>query len=788
MAGVVELGCAAGLFSYGWWHVTSAKWSKERKKLSMVSQLYREVLKSELNPSRPRASMASPPSGADSSAAAALSAVQHWQVVRAAAKGDPGSSSAPSCHVGIMKVNACGDGPPPTDAESAVCEEFKPWLLVAAGGSVQTEEVARRLELCRQLLMRPESLDGSFVQLMASVSQHLDALSDRHAGAVRTCAIEISRLLARGRQFVDSTMPVFLFGLPDAFSSEPPPHLTAELLAASAGTLGDRPSSPGSDPFANFWRTPIGGFLQEVFSTAHFLELWEPLGASASSENSGARRRRMEANRKKDHNYVEEKWLALTTSVPLQSGSGICDLFWNAKNSDLQLVYFDLFKQMDNFILFLSSFMVYKRMANIAGDAAMSKLRTGLHHLLRELEHSLMQVRQGAARVADEAKHTAAELAMSAATPSGRRLDWIERMQHIDEITIDKAFQGAMESIQELRFLSSEARQPALHRACKRSLVQLADITESSAFRARCQHALPAMAEPDLTAVDDEPEEGVLLALPAPPAGEAIEAVPSEGAVWSVERQFVADDADVVGRPELIDPKALSGGSRGFAIVGEAVSKLNAGVIECPNDFCIVGVPEVDGGGSGEGSTAEEEIVALIVLYKRGARNAAMSSLGLTDAAEVAEEAIVDTPEEPQEDLPCGQDLDFPEPRSVPLAEEDTFYEVLLMSVSPFFGGGDVDILTRGQAVVLLERTGLGGADVQTVLDQGLASMRKGKRDMVDCPALKRIGREVATLQAIAHHAGSPASAPTHGENTALLPELRGISWDGRRIRVLETF
>eukprot|EP00913_Durusdinium_trenchii_P025152 g23611.t1 len=82
------------------------------------------------------------------------------------------------------------------------------------------------------------------------------------------------------------------------------------------------------------------------------------------------------------HSWVD----ALDEGEDLALGSGIHQLFRSKSSREVQQQYLDLYKQLDNLIKFLSMVAHYRRLANIAGDAAMYHLRSTLHHLLQEIE------------------------------------------------------------------------------------------------------------------------------------------------------------------------------------------------------------------------------------------------------------------------------------------------------------------------------------------------------------------------------------------------------------------
>lgn len=711
------------LAGLGWlgWQVTTRRWQKERERLSVVLRIHRQVMRCELRANRPPCRAAAPPVGADASAAAALAGVQRWQDAHrgasSAASATSPQAAAPSCAVGMVKVAGCTGGAvgcaggPLVDAETAICEELKPWLLSAASGAAAPAEVGARLEFCRQLLMRPENFpDASFLKLIATVCSHLEELSERVAGAVRTCAVELGRLIALGRQMVDISMPILALALTDVVGDGELPRLTADYLCTSF--------APGhqADILTPLWQSEAGSILRALLETPHFHEL---RGQSVAATRPAGRRSAVQGVKEKvlvtKHGCAGGLgWLdKVNVSGSLNAsgsfhGSGLCDLFQTpASEKLLDEYYLDLFTALDDFIKFLSMLLVYRRLANTAGDAGMCRLRAGLHHLLSELEASCVQVRRMAAKISFEAKGAAAKLASLGQRQSHRRTLWIERLRVVDESAFDKAFQTALETIQELRFLSSAARMPELRRACAQSVQELGDIMASPEFRLRCSHAPPQVALPYFA--DEDTSGGV--GLPALPAA---------------------------ARAALTN--ALGHGDVDF--------------------------------------------VSAEVLYRSGAETAALEALDLA-ALPAAPPAPPAPPAPGPEDSAAalGRAAEEPSPKlELRLAsekEESDFYEKLLMTVLPRFGGGDDatmmrESMSRDQAAQLLACAEIGDELVQEALRRELGS----RAGFVDGAGLQRLGRIVALKQ-------SGADSAMQGD-AWLLPRLQGFMWDGRRVRCVE--
>ncbi|CAJ1328749.1 unnamed protein product, partial [Effrenium voratum] len=64
-----------------------------------------------------------------------------------------------------------------------------------------------------------------------------------------------------------------------------------------------------------------------------------------------------------------------------------------------------------------------------------------------------------------------------------------------------------LEALQQLRFLSSEARLPELRKSCQQSLQQICALTASPEFRARCLEVPPETTLPALEIFAGEEEE-----------------------------------------------------------------------------------------------------------------------------------------------------------------------------------------------------------------------------------------------------------------------------------------
>eukprot|EP00927_Polykrikos_kofoidii_P017735 TRINITY_DN18100_c0_g2_i1.p1 TRINITY_DN18100_c0_g2~~TRINITY_DN18100_c0_g2_i1.p1 ORF type:complete len:850 (-),score=127.03 TRINITY_DN18100_c0_g2_i1:46-2595(-) len=846
MVGCFEGAAALGIASWGGHKFRSYRQRLKKERLAIVRKLFQHILNRPLEPSRPRAKAGVPSLGADTSAVAALTAIQTWQDSRDAAEATSVASMLPTFSVGIFKASCttCGGSEAVADAETVICEDLKIWLLSAAGGAVGPDDVTARLEFCRQLLMRPETFaDKSFIELMACVSRHLDKVAERSAGAVRTCALELTRIINLGRQVVDLSVPVLVVALTNALDAGQLPHLTAATLAVSAASVDSGVCAPESSRvFLPFWHTDAGSLVSELLSTPHFRELWgldndQHFGGGGCRRPSGADclvRERVLSVKHGDHCTGTLGWLDRIDSGGSLEGSGLCEWFRGSGSSRLlDEFYLDLFEQIDDLIKFMSMLAVYKRLANIAGDAAVYRLRAGVHHLLEELEGRLVQVRRKAARVADEAKHAAAELSSQRSRPSDRVVAWIDRLQYIDDLAMDLAFQRMMESIRELSYLSSAARQPELQRSCELSIMQLLDTIDSPAFRARCIQAPPPAAEMfqitsggfadanvSLPATIGTQSKAVL-ALEAPV--QSLEAPPD--LAWSVDRSFPCDDADFSSHSELtatkIEAQTLAG----------AVERLNRDM--CGDAFRVVRLIVPTASLSSNvavafGKAAVSELPTTFVVYQKDAREAAMSALGLLDISYcgigqaedandtgeithpcssghveaqvsyvVEEEPVVEEAEPVVEEASISTDsvevvkapnpptnTYMEEPCGVSLNEEEDYYDKLFYSVLPIYGDSyamDHDVLSRDQAAAFLKTAHhVDAAQVHQILDQELGGRRSSS--VVTVSVLRQLGRHIAVAQASA--ASNEVTVNAQGATlTQALPSFEGFLWDGKRVR-----
>jgi len=266
--------------------------------------------------------------------------------------------------------------------------------------------------------------------------------------------------------------------------------LSIETLLSALASRQEK----GSSVFNRLWTMDVGVILESFLSTPHFLELWLPQQSTTSIDSLSA------GSRKVRDTWVElrHKWMDVAAAETPMEDSGLCELFQKHARLEMQLVYLDVYKHLDNFVFFLAALENYRRLSHIGGDAGMYRLRDSLHHLLQELERALEQLHQGVVRVVDHAMAEVMRISLTDSVACGRRGLWIERLALID---VDSFIRGHVElvrAIQMIRFLSGAARLPALERSCEQSLQKAAIICDSAEFRARCAHELPQEALPSM--------------------------------------------------------------------------------------------------------------------------------------------------------------------------------------------------------------------------------------------------------------------------------------------------
>ncbi|CAE8614438.1 unnamed protein product [Polarella glacialis] len=503
----------------------------------------------------------------------------------------------------------------------------------------------------------------------------------------------------------------------------------------------------------------------------------------------------------------------------LTSDSGLQELFRTRACREAQQSYLDLYKQLDNFVKFLSMASNYRHLANIAGDAGMYHLRTRLHHLLQEIELCLVQISQGVSRLMREVRKTVTDITLGDPKPAGRQLLWLERLQLIDEGALGRCFKSLLEALQELRYLSSEARLPELQDSCKRSLNQISEITASAEFRSRCAEVPPIAQLADgparLGLEDEDQVQGEVAELTSQTAP----------AAWSVERHFPLRPQEATamrsrGLGQLLDRH------RRFSSLGEAVEALNSEAEAAESDFCVVccgplgsGLQEppadaeldsneVDRCNEGDyaclfrpgGREAAQEALSLESLNAWSSMEAKLDSEGQLTRLSLAPLAISEAQEGAQEVVQevHQADIDAVTERSShqteaaqpPPAERENvrgkvcseeeqgrFYELLFGAVLPLLGDGTS--LSGAQAISLLQRSGMEERDLVDVL----AAEATDPEEPVDRDTLRRLLGLVAHVQAGCQGEELKAARNCVPE---CVPSLRGLNWDGRRLRILE--
>lgn len=614
------------------------------------------------------------------------------------------------------------------------------------------------------------------MSLLTEVCESLEELCGRLAGSIRGCANQLGQVISLGQELVTSLLPILLVGIVDAIESTTLPLISVESLVASA-VLQDSGEAHSSDAFLSLWRTDCGHILKELLLSAHFQELW---GFEGARRHSSTRARK----------GVLDEWLELRhrwmdiidgPDASLGASTGIQILFRPRNKRDVQQSYLDLYKAIDNLMMFLSLLVRYRRFANLGGDAAMYHLRESFHHLLQQIELALAQMLHLASKVMQEVRSKVLELMLVESKISGRTQLWVERLQHINETRHVKNYRSLLEAIQQLRYLSSEARLPALQASCMRSLEQITNITSSAEFRGRCLEAPPLHA----------------LQLPAPPAAVEVGSMSSSsgaeaGPKWSVERTFWLKADEVAAlqgdRSSLLEMHDV------YQSLGQAVDALNTGATPESSSFCIIRC---------QPSRSEAGPLEYACLYQTGARTAAIEGLNF-DSIELHlsaqspllaeeephiqhEEVEIPRPEAaaPAE-VPPTPTTQVTEPavqpgRSCQAEEQNNFYELLFLAVLPCFTDGD--LLTGSQAKEVFRRAGLQPEALDRIFR--LEAVNDG--DLVDCNQFRLLGLLVAHSQA-SGFVRSDQLASVQGTVPSCVPGLRGLTWDGRRLRVLEPF
>eukprot|EP00435_Cladocopium_sp_Y103_P010823 s3986_g2.t2 len=130
------------------------------------------------------------------------------------------------------------------------------------------------------------------------------------------------------------------------------------------------------------WESDCGRILHELLQSQHFKDFW---GLPDRQAPRRGQTKLLDLWLELRHAWVD----SVDGEEKLAAASGVHELFRSERSREVQQQYLDLYKQLDNFIKFLSMVAHYKTLATVAGDAAMYHLRSTLHHLLQEIEISV---------------------------------------------------------------------------------------------------------------------------------------------------------------------------------------------------------------------------------------------------------------------------------------------------------------------------------------------------------------------------------------------------------------
>ncbi|CAJ1393877.1 unnamed protein product [Effrenium voratum] len=413
---------------------------------------------------------------------------------------------------GVVQVEA------DLEPEELLCADVRPWLRLAPS---KASELPKRVGFYQQLLMRPEVFgDPPFFALLAFLCERLDELSSRLAGSSRDCAVQLAKVISAGKEVLGALLPVLLLAICDVMDGTATPLISVESMLASL-------EAPVS---GRLWASDAGRMLRELLQSPHFADFW------GCRKGDGARGSLLDMWLELRHAWMD----ALDAQEQLAEASGIHELFRASGCREVQQSYLDLYKQLDNVIKFLSMVAHYRRLATVAGDAAMYHLRAILHHLLQEIETSMAQVSLLVSRIMREVRRAVMNATSgNAKGAAGGTLLWLSRLQVIDEQALGRSTLALLEALQQLRFLSSEARLPELRKSCQQSLQQICALTASPEFRSRCLEVPPETTLPALEIFAGEEEEAetepleeaeapaLLETAPAPSAGAAGPASPA---------------------------------------------------------------------------------------------------------------------------------------------------------------------------------------------------------------------------------------------------------------------
>lgn len=705
------------------------------------------------------------PLGADVHAAAALQTVLRYQKEAAANEWFRSSTTAPSSPSDLpfwatMLLNTYGSCIPwddsKPDANIAICEELKPWLTVAASSGVSREDVTTRLEFCHQLLMRHELfLDTSFLEALAAVCEHLDRMSEQMAGSIRTCVVQFARIENHARALVANVLPILLFAIGDAVKPGTLGYISVNGLQASAARepKDDEGAYASQDPYSGLWRRDLGRIMRELLFSPHCQELF----GCESVPHEGTHHGVLGLNLELGHKWRD----AINAKGTVEANSGLSELFQAECDGEAQAALLDLFVHLDNFIKFVSLLHQYSQMADIAGDAAMFRLRMPLHHLLQELEMSLVQCGEHTSRLLYEANRKVVLRTSTAGYFEARETVWVERLRRfVDGQEVSRIAGRIFEEIHELRDLSSEARLPELAQSCQVGIQQLIDLAASREFKDRCVKPPPEMDT--LLALRDETAAiGALATAPAYATSDSLAGVSGTSSLDHPSAIHPASPLPVVLAVDAGTPKPLADGVADEGVLSAAIP-----AVEHTTDHVRAHSGDTDGALAEQALHEADRVNSVITSV-----GIACESPGLIAEAddgvrgqEVTDEAIRPEAVPSTTDTAKSTAVDLK-------AEEALFYQKLWGAMMVFRDDPD-EILSDGELKKIIDRAGLAKEDSAQIVLVACNMAKRAKESQSDETEsqneeiLRLVGKMVARAQ------------------STQLPEFRGIKWTGKKMSV----
>lgn len=413
-------------------------------------------------------------------------------------------------------------------------EELKQWLSTVSNkaGKMKPDEISKRLEYCRQILLRGHVFQAknerSFVSTLAEVSKRLELLLQRVAGEQFSSVDRIGTMLSCGFEVVTVTLHVLLFAvtknsIADHASREQCPDPIDHVALIAAAEHGD---SAVLD-----WTTDVGRCLRCLLSTeylrgVHLGDGYEGGTASANSVSSGTANQATEVRAESPQENDSIAWAsgALVAVAPpdaccrakfpaigakelqgtietvrlrwqgLQTvgdDSGLFHFFCGHDSASLRMSFLDLMQHTDRLILFLAALRPYHRLAGIAGDIAMCRLYPVLSHLLQELEDALVKQRQARMEVMLAAKMQLQQQAKDMRKVSTVEVHWMQGLRHIDEFKLDELYGNLIQACTRLRAASTASRAFKLKEETQEALGDIVSQFASADFQSRCALALP---------------------------------------------------------------------------------------------------------------------------------------------------------------------------------------------------------------------------------------------------------------------------------------------------------